>query len=57
MSEAVDWAMRYRQMAPSQVAQLSILVEDYRTLAGAQVLVPTQAFREVLSQWWAPAAG
>ena len=57
VSEAVDWAMRYRQMAPSQVAQLSILVEDYRTLAGAQVLVPTQAFREVLSQWWAPAAG
>ena len=57
VSEAVDWALRYRQMAPSQVAQLSIPVEDYRTLAGAQVLVPTQAFREVLSQWWAPAAG
>ena len=57
VSEAVDWALRYRQMAPSQVAQLSIPVEDYRTLAGAQVLVPTLAFREVLSQWWAPAAG
>ena len=57
VSEAVDWALRYRQMAPSQVAQLNVPVEDYRTPAGAQVLVPTQAFREVLSQWWAPAGG
>ncbi len=57
VSEAVDWALRYREMAPSQVAQLNVSVEDYRTPAGAQVLVPTQAFREVLSQWWAPAGG
>ena len=57
VSEAVDWALRYREMAPSQVAQLNVPVEDYRTPAGAQVLVPTQAFREVLSQWWAPAGG
>lgn len=57
VAEAVDWAWRYRDLNPSQVAQLRIPVEDYRSPSGAQVLVPTRAFNEVLSEWWAPAAG
>lgn len=57
VAEAVDWALRYRDLSPSQVAQLRIPVEDYRSPAGAQVLVPTRAFNEVLSEWWAPGAG
>ena len=55
--EAVDWAWRYRDLSPSQVSQLSIPVEDYRSAEGAQVLVPTLSFNEVLADWWAPAAG
>ena len=57
VTEAVDWALRYRDLSPSQVSQLSIQVEDYRSPEGAQVLVPVQFFNEVLSDWWAPAAG
>jgi len=55
--EAVDWALRYQDLSPSQVAQLRIPVEDYRSPAGAQVLVPTRDFNDVLSDWWVPAAG
>ncbi len=57
VKEAVDWALRYRHLEPSQVAQLKIQVEDYRSPAGAQVLVPTRTFPEVLAEWWGPAAG
>ena len=56
ITEAVEWVWRYRDLDPSQVAQLRIPVEDYRTSAGAQVLVPTRPFNEVLSRWWGPAA-
>ena len=56
ITEAVEWAWRYRGLDPSQIAQLRIPVEDYRTPAGAQVLLPTRSFNEVLSHWWGPAA-
>ena len=57
VTEALDMALAYRDMDPSAVTQLNIPVEDYRSPAGAQVLVPTQGFRELLSGWWGPAAG
>ena len=55
IAEAVEWAWRYRDLDLSQVAQLSIPVEDYRTSNGASVLLPVQPFNEVLSRWWGPA--
>lgn len=51
IAQAVDWAMRYRDLDPSSVSRLTIPAADYRTPAGAQVLVPTQSFGEVLSNW------
>lgn len=57
VTEAVDWALRYRDLSPSAVAQLRIPVDDYRSPTGAQVLVPTRSFRDVLSDWWSPAGG
>ena len=57
VTEAVDWALRYRDLSPSDVAQLRIPVDDYRSPTGAQVLVPTRSFRDVLSDWWSPAGG
>ena len=57
VTQAVDWAWRYRYLDPSQVAQLKIPVEDYRSPLGAQVLVPTRSFQDVLSDWWGPASG
>ena len=57
VTEAVDWALRYRDLSPSEVAQLRIPVDDYRSPTGAQVLVPTRSFRDVLSDWWSPAGG
>ncbi len=55
--EAVDMALGYRDLDPSAVAQLRIPVEDYVSPAGAQVLVPTRSFQDLLSQWWEPSAG
>lgn len=57
VAEALDMALAYRDLEASSVAQLRIPVEDYVSPAGAQVLVPTQSFRDTLSQWWEPAAG
>ena len=57
VTEALDMALDYRDLDPSAVAQLRIPVEDYVSPAGAQVLVPTQSFQDILSQWWEPAAG
>ena len=56
VAEAVEWVWRYSDFEPSLVTQLSIPVEDYRTTEGAQVLLPTVTFNELLSRWWGPAA-
>ena len=55
IAQAVEWVWRYRAIDPSQVTQLRIPVEDYRTSEGAQVLLPAATFNEVLSGWWGPA--
>ena len=51
ISQAVDWAVRYRDLDPSSVSRLTIPVADYRAPSGAQVLVPTTSFADVLSNW------
>lgn len=51
IAQAVDWAVRYRDLDPSSVSRLTIPVADYRAPSGAQVLVPTTSFGEVLSNW------
>ncbi len=53
--EAVEWVWRYRDFEPAQVTQITIPVQDYRTPGGAQVLIPTLSFNEILSGWWGPA--
>ncbi len=55
IAEAVEWAWRYRTLDPSQIAQLSIPVREHRTSGGAEVLLPTGTFNDLLSRWWAPA--
>ena len=51
IAQAVDWAVRYRDLDPSSVSRLTIPVADYTAPSGAQVLVPTTSFGEVLSNW------
>ena len=55
LTEAVEWVWLYRGLDPSQVTQIRIPVEDYRTPEGAQVLIPTRSFNDILSGWWGPA--
>ncbi len=55
LAEAVEWVWRYRDFEPSQVTQITIPVQDYRTPGGAQVLISTRPFNDVLSDWWGPA--
>ena len=51
IAQAVDWAVRYSDLDPSSVSRLTIPVADYQAPSGAQVLVPTRSFGEVLSNW------
>ena len=55
LTEAVEWVWRYRGLDPSQVTQIRIPVQDYRTPEGAQVLIPTRSFNDILSGWWGAA--
>ena len=55
LTEAVEWVWRYRGLDTSQVTQIRIPVEDYRTPEGAQVLIPTRSFNDILSGWWGAA--
>ena len=57
ITKAVDWAVRYRDLDPSQVSRLTIPVADYEAPSGAQVLVPTRSFQKFVSEWWGPAGG
>ena len=55
LTEAVEWIWRYHALDTSQVAQLRIVAEDHRTPEGAQVLLPSEPFNDVLSRWWGAA--
>jgi LCP family protein required for cell wall assembly len=55
-ADAVATAWRYRSITKDQARILSISVADYRTSAGAQVLIPKTPFNEILSAVYPPAA-
>lgn len=54
--EAAGLGFRYRGLGPSDVIRLSIGVQNYRTGAGAQVLIPSQTFNETLAARYPAAA-
>jgi LCP family protein required for cell wall assembly len=56
VADAASLGFRYRGMGPSDVIRLSIPVENYTTGAGAQVLIPTRSFNQVLAAQYPPAA-
>lgn len=56
VAEAASLAFRYRGLGPGDVIRLSIPVENYRTEAGAQVLIPTETFNRTLSARYPAAA-
>lgn len=56
VADAASLAFRYRGLEPSDVIRLSIPVENYRTRAGAQVLIPSRSFNQILGAAHPPAA-
>ncbi|HVR33892.1 MAG TPA: LCP family protein [Acidimicrobiia bacterium] len=56
VGEAASLGFRYRGLGPSDVIRLSIPVENYRTGAGAQVLIPSQTFNRTLAARYPAAA-
>lgn len=50
LSQAVATAWRYRGISRDSVERFSISADDYRTSYGAQVLLPTEPFRDALSE-------
>lgn len=54
--EAASLGFRYRGLGPSDVIRLSIGVQNYRTGAGAQVLIPSQTFNQTLAARYPAAA-
>ncbi len=55
-SQAASIAFRYRSLGTGDIARLRQPVADYRTRAGAQVLIPTRTFNEVLAAAYSPAS-
>lgn len=53
--EVAQLGFRYRGLDRDDVIRLSIPTEDYRTGAGAQVLLPTESFNRVLGEVYPPA--
>ncbi len=56
VGQAATLGFRYRDITPSNVIRLSIPVRNYTTGAGAQVLIPTSPFNNVLSARYPAAA-
>jgi LCP family protein required for cell wall assembly len=56
VGDAASLGFRYRGVGPSDVVRLAIPIQNYRTGAGAQVLIPSQTFNQTLSARY-PAAG
>lgn len=55
-AEAASLGFRYRGSGPSDVIRLSIPIQNYRTGAGAQVLIPSQSFNQTLASRYPAAA-
>lgn len=56
VGEAASLGFRYRGLGPGDVIRLSIPVQNYRTGAGAQVLIPSRPFNEILAARYPAAA-
>ncbi|MDX1447650.1 MAG: LCP family protein [Acidimicrobiia bacterium] len=56
VADAASLGFRYRNLGPEDVTRLSIPVRNYRTPAGAQVLIPTRTFNSILASAYPPAA-
>jgi LCP family protein required for cell wall assembly len=56
VGEAASLGFRYRGLGPADVIRLSIPVENYRTSAGAQVLIPSETFNQTLASRYPAAA-
>jgi LCP family protein required for cell wall assembly len=56
LADAASLGFRYRGLGPSNVIRLSIPVENYRTAAGAQVLIPSVTFNQTLAARYPAAA-
>lgn len=56
VGEAASLGFRYRGIGPGDVIRLSIPVQNYRTGAGAQVLIPSRTFNEILAARYPAAA-
>ncbi|GEM_PF-875307 len=56
VSEAASLAYRYRNFDAEDIIRLRLPVENYRTEAGALVLLPTASFNDVLAEVYPKAA-
>jgi LCP family protein required for cell wall assembly len=56
LSDAIGLAWDLRNLDPTDFVRLTIPVENYETAAGAQVLLPTVPFDELLSEYYAASA-
>ncbi len=55
VGQAATLGFRYRSFSPDNVVRLTIPIRNHRTGAGAQVLVPTQTFNQILAARYPPA--
>ncbi len=56
IAEALGIAWKYRTLQPDNVQRVSLSFADYRTAAGAAVLLPSQTFNSALAEVYPPAA-
>ncbi len=56
ITEALGIAWKYRTLQPDDVQRVSLSFADYRTAAGAAVLLPSQTFNSALAEVYPPAA-
>jgi LCP family protein required for cell wall assembly len=56
VTEALGLAWQYRTLQPEDVQRVALSFADYRTAAGAAVLLPSQTFNSALAEVYPPAA-
>jgi LCP family protein required for cell wall assembly len=57
IGDAVSLAWSYRDLDPSDLSRIGLAFENYRTPAGAAVLLPTISFTDALAAAYPPIAG
>ncbi len=56
ITEALGIAWQHRDIQPEDVSRVALSFADYRTAAGAAVLLPTETFNSALAEIYPPAA-